>query len=77
MGAAEGHFNVPGKCFGLLFAEDGAADRVTRMAHVLTLPLMLPIFGISAAITSLEIQAKKMERRMEGSKKINKQQIMK
>ena len=68
-GATEGHFNMPGRCFGQLFTEENnsTSDRALNMAsYVLFLPILGPAFGLTSAIEEFQVQSKKMNRRLNG-----------
>ena len=68
-GATEGHFAMPGRCFGQLFTEDDVTgpERALHMAgYVLFLPILGPTFGLTSAIEGIQVQSKKMGRRIDG-----------
>lgn len=68
-GATEGHFNLPGKCFGQLFTEDDtkSSERALNVAsYVLFLPILGPAFGLTSAIEGISLQSKKLNRHLDG-----------
>ena len=68
-GATEGHFNKTGKCFGKLFVEDEVSSiekAVQRVGYIAFLPILGPAFAIPSAVEGIQVQRKKMNRRIDG-----------